>query len=374
MAGIYVHFPFCSSFCIYCDFYSEIGNGSTETYTGALLREMNVRKGFFHSGVVPDTLYFGGGTPSIVPAEELSRVARGAKETFGVKEFAEFTMEANPDDVSVASLEGWLAAGVNRLSLGVQSFNDASLKWMRRRHDAAGAVRAVTLARKAGFGNISIDLIFGYAGLEMKEWEASIDTAVSLGVQHVSCYQMSVEKGSALGGLASRGGYAEPPQEECAAQYAILQRMLSAAGFRQYEISNFALPGFESRHNSAYWNRNPYLGLGAAAHSFDGERRRSWNVADLKRYVSGISDRDFEGVAEGETLSAGDVADETIMLGLRRTAGFDARIIEEPFRAPFLEKAALMEKKGLLERCGTSFRIPSDKLFVSDDIISDLFP
>ncbi len=373
MAGIYVHFPFCASFCLYCGFYSRTASGKAGEYVEALLREIDARKGFFRKDVVPRTLYFGGGTPSLMPVEDLSRIACALRRTFGVVEFDEFTLEANPDDVTAGRLSSWISSGVGRLSLGVQSFDDRHLHWMRRRHTAADAVRAVEKAREAGFGNISIDLIFGYEGLSLPVWRATLEQAVALRPDHISCYQMMVDGGSALCNLSRRGEYREPPQEECAAQYALAQEILRDAGYLQYEISNFALPSRESQHNGSYWDRSPYAGFGAAAHSFDGESRRFWNAADLDRYLAAAASGSFESISSGETLSDKDIANEIVMLGLRRTCGFDPSLLPEAWRERIETRACAMAEDGLLERCGWLWRIPSGKLFVSDDIISDLF-
>lgn len=365
MTGIYLHWPFCSGFCIYCDFYSESHSGRMSEYCEALSREIQARKGFFRDTATPSTLYFGGGTPSLVPTDLLCGTVENIRSTFGVSSFEEFTLEANPDDVTPGKLSAWRAMGVTRLSMGVQSFCDAHLKWMRRRHDSAEAQNAFRAARDAGFDNISIDLIFGYAGLTLQEWEATIRTALQLRPEHISCYQMSLESGSTLGEMASRGAYVEPSQEECAAQYSLLQRMLREAGYLQYEISNFALPGRESRHNSIYWRGGAYLGLGAAAHSYDGARKRSWNIADIAKYISARAEN-----VTVEELSDADLANERVMLSLRTAVGLPLEEIPEQSR-PLAER---LLRNGELELSGEGrLRIPASRLFVSDDIMATLF-
>lgn len=364
MTGIYIHWPFCSGFCIYCDFYSENCSGRMAEYTEALSREIQARKGFFDASSKPRTLYFGGGTPSLVPPALLETAVGRVSSVFGVSGFEEFTLEANPDDVTPDRLAAWRAMGVNRLSMGVQSFCDSHLKWMRRRHDSAEAENAFLMAREAGFDNISTDLIFGYAGLSMQEWEESIRRTIGLRPEHVSCYQMSIESGSSLGEMASRGEYAEPPQEICAEQYALLQRLLGEAGYLQYEISNFALPGRESRHNSIYWEGGAYLGLGAAAHSYDGNRTRSWNIADLEKYISAGAEN-----VTVETLSDKDLANEKVMLSLRTAKGLEPSLIPHGNR-PLADR---MLRSGELEMAEGCLRIPASRFFVSDDIMSRLF-
>lgn len=359
-----------------------------DAYAAALGREAVSRKDFFKNGVLPSTLYVGGGTPSLLSAGQLKALLEAVCGAFGVRDFEEFTLEANPDDVTADKLALWRSLGVNRLSMGVQSFDDAHLRWMRRRHDAAEAKRAFAMAREAGFDNISIDLIFGYASLERREWEDSIAQAVALHPEHISCYQMSIESGSALGALAASGKYVEPAQEVCAGQYSLLQRRLTAAGYRQYEISNFALPGRESRHNSSYWKREPYLGLGPAAHSFDGDRLRSWNVDDLEAYLAFWAPETCGGGPEqvlgSERLTDEDAFNETLMLSLRRAEGFDPASVNplllariQPRIDGLMAEGLLVPADGLDSCHGTSsggrLCIPADKWFVSDDIIGRLF-
>ena len=347
------------------------------------------------------TLYIGGGTPSLLPVEQLERIVAAARRKFcSQNEFSEFTLEANPDDVTPEKLAAWRRLGVNRLSLGVQSFNDAHLRWMLRRHSAAQAETAVRQAREAGFDNISLDLIFGFAGLTDGEWAESIGRALALRPEHLSCYQMSVEEGSTLGDEAAAGAYAPPAQETCARQYALLQQRVAAAGYRQYEISNFALPGRESQHNSAYWRREPYLGFGPGAHSYDGDRLRCWNCLDLETYLARFplesSATDISiGVSEGarslefETLSDRDLANEQVMLSLRTAVGLDLDTLSPEHLAAIRPVLERMLADGRLEpvpaadsvRTGAAagapvkngLRIPADRLFVSDAIISDLF-
>ena len=347
---IYLHVPFCRSFCTYCGFYSELsekgcGQGF-EAYGDAVCQEAASRRDEIAATLSVNTLYIGGGTPSVLPPSVLSRIV----EALPYGPYEEFTLEANPDDVTASALSLWKSLGVNRLSMGVQSFDDSLLRWMNRRHDAAGALRAFSLAREAGFGNISIDLIFGVDGFP--SWEESVRRAVSLRPEHISAYQLSVEDGSALSDMVAAGRYAEAQEELCRAQYDMLCRLLGEAGYVHYEVSNFALPGYEAVHNSAYWKRVPYVGLGPAAHSFDGKRRR-WNTASLT-YTS-----------EDEVLTQEDIRVETIMLGLRTARGVDYGLVAG-------EACDRLLAEGALVRCGGTVRIPEDRFFVSDDIIRQL--
>ena len=353
MAGVYVHFPFCATRCIYCDFYARVGK-DWKPYIEALLTELSERKDFL-MGVPPTTLYFGGGTPSLLPAGELARVADAVRTTFGVSDFEEFTLEVNPDDVTAERAAAWRSMGAGRVSVGVQSFCDTHLRWMHRRHTAAEAVTAVETLRRAGFDNLSLDLIFGFTELSDDDWAASIAAALALRPEHISCYQMM-------------GRLADSDEDRCRRQYALLQERLSAAGYRQYEVSNYALPGYESRHNSAYWAREPYLGLGAGAHSFDGDRLRCWNTPDIDAYAASRPGGE-------ERLSDREVLEEKLMLSLRTVRGLDLSSLTDP-ELGSVKKATLEElsRAGKLIVEGSRIRIPEGELFVSDWIISRLFP
>jgi|LSQX01.3.fsa_nt_gb oxygen-independent coproporphyrinogen-3 oxidase len=373
MAGIYIHLPFCSSFCLYCDFYSEInGRVQHRRYLDALKSEISERVDFF-AGVFPDTIYMGGGTPSLLDAEEIADLADVVRNAFGIKILHEFTLEANPDDVTPQKLEGWRRAGVDRLSIGVQSFCDEHLVWMRRRHTSAQAIKAFIRAREAGFNNISLDLIFGFEGLSDEQWRDNIAQLTALSPEHVSCYQMSIEPGTELALLADSDHYHEPPQEICAAHYSILQQMLEQAGYRQYEISNFAIPGRESIHNSSYWERVPYLGLGASAHSFDGRSCRCSNIADMKSYIGAMEGNVSLKIRNDEILSEDDKFNEQIMLGLRKVAGLSLSSLENSRLAKIKPVLEHLTSTGDIISEGDIIRIPKERLFVSDGIMQQLF-
>lgn len=318
---------------------------------------MALRRDWLAPGEPVRTLYFGGGTPSLLSADAFGAVCDALRQTFDLSALEEFTVEVNPEDVAsgAAPLEVYRAAGVNRLSMGVQSFCDAHLKWMNRRHTAATALEAFSALRQAGFDNISIDLIFGYAGLAEAQWRSNLEQAIALAPEHISAYQMSIDENSLLADMVARGEYAEPDDETCAGEYAMLQDTLEAAGYLQYEISNFCLPGRHSRHNSAYWDRTAYLGLGAAAHSFNGSDRRQWNPASVEDYCSALEAGHLP-YGGGERLTADDVYNERIMLGLRTARGVPKNLIDSP---------------GILQPVGGNYRIPRDKFFICDRIIED---
>jgi oxygen-independent coproporphyrinogen-3 oxidase len=323
----------------------------------ALCREAEVSRGFFPKGAQIKTVYFGGGTPSLLLSSEFSEICSALAASYDLGGVEEFTVEVNPDDICRKGGEELLNAyrdcGVNRVSIGVQSFHDDHLRWMNRRHDAAEAERAVRILTDK-FSNVSLDLIFGYAGLTDTEWEQDIRKAAGLGVQHISSYQMSLDPGSMLSKLADKGRYSEPDEELCRRQYFLLQDILDEEGFVQYEISNFCRPGYHSRHNSAYWRREPYLGLGPGAHSFDGDRRRSWNADDLGRWLDGAP-------KDGETLTDIDIYNEKVMLGLRTSEGVDASLI-----------GGSAEHNLSFDAATGRYSIGRTDRFVSDSIIRDL--
>lgn len=348
---IYVHIPFCKSFCTYCAFYSEICSDKVQKlFMSGLEAEIDARRDEINA--VADgtrTLYIGGGTPSVLPVSFIRALVNRLK----AGPYEEFTVEVNPDDVDDSYAEGLASAGVTRVSMGVQSFDDGILKWMNRRHTADGALRAYDSLARAGIKDTSIDLIFGISLLSDDMWAATLDKALTLGPQHISAYQLSVETDSALDGMVRNGRYREADDSVCRRQYDILCDRLRAAGYHHYEISNFALPGHEAVHNSAYWKRVPYVGLGPGAHSFDGHVR-SWNSCELSDWKR-----------ECETLSAEEALEETVMLSLRTDRGVDASVLDRDKAARMLEKGLLVWREGRL-------RIPEEHFFVSDDIVREL--
>ena len=402
---VYLHVPFCRSFCTYCDFYSEIacrGRDAQlfEDFTAAVCAEASLRRDEIEATRDLNTLYIGGGTPSVLPPSLLRRLV--ASLMTGGAPFTEFTVEVNPEDIvekGAAYVRGLLELGVNRVSMGVQSLDDGILRWMNRRHDAAHARQAFRILRDAGVKNISVDLIFGLSQLSEATLTDTLREIVAWRPEHVSAYQLSIEEGSALGKLVREGRYEEASQEQCAAQYRLLCDGLRAAGYGHYEISNWALPGFEAVHNSAYWTRHPYVGLGPGAHSFDG-KVRSWNKDALPPATaatapgnrasklacsptpctpfqgdSTLSGGFVRGAVSGgswplrggqERLSEEEAREETVMLGLRTARGVAEGLLAA-------DKAAAMLADGLLERLpGGQIRIPENHWFVSDDIIADL--
>ena len=383
---VYLHVPFCRSFCTYCGFYSETCSKSRQSelfneYADAVLTEAEERKEEIRSNPLR-TLYIGGGTPSVLPLDVLRRVVQGIRRVQGGTPLREFTIEVNPEDIVEKGdeyLAGLLDLGVTRISMGIQSFEDGILRWMNRRHDSARARKAYSMIRRAAERagkeiEVSIDLIFGVPGLDLQTWERTVSAALSLGKDegfkapdHISAYQLSIEEGSALEEKIARGECTEASDEDCSRQYRTLCGKLREGGYNHYEISNFAIPGKEAVHNSAYWNRTPYVGLGPGAHSLtirdDGQQVRSWNTQVLPARGKTYS-------REMEVLSDEDIRVERIMLGLRTSAGITA------------DELSLLAGKDALEKQVAAgclaigpdgmARIPEERFFVSDEIIGSL--
>lgn len=333
---VYVHVPFCARRCVYCDFSIAVRREvPIDDYAGALARELKLR-------FPPDeawsasTLYLGGGTPSRLGAGGLVRVLDLLTRRIGLTDDVELTIEANPDDVSLHAARAWRDAGVNRLSLGAQSFDDRVLRWMHRTHDASQIRRAVDSARDAGIENISLDLIFALPGDLERVWQADLDRALELRPTHLSLYGLTVEPHTPLGRSHERGDVADAPDECYEAEFLTAHDVITSAGFEHYEVSNFALPGRRAKHNSAYWRRVPYAGLGPSAHEFDGARRR-WNEAGYvewtRRLATGI-----DPVAGSERLGDDEIGSERVYLGLRTSDGLDATPEERRRVLPWLER------------------------------------
>ena len=392
---IYLHVPFCGSFCTYCDFYSEIcrGGRAFNEYADAVIAEIRDRRKELEMNMsaqdAVNTLYIGGGTPSVLPLDVLSRIVGAVSQTERLslvteqlslvtepvevttptELFDEFTVEVNPEDIVEKGREyvrGLLALGVNRISMGIQSFDDGILRWMNRRHSAAGAVEAFRILRRCGVRNISVDLIFGLSQLADDVWKDTIERALELAPEHISAYQLSIEEGSALAKLVADGRYVEASDEQCRHQYDVLCQTLRQAGYHHYEISNFARPGFEAVHNSAYWSRVPYIGLGPGAHSLTGDIR-SWNSQELPHRSTDGSPATYSRTSE--TLSPEDIRVERIMLSLRTDKGLEAAELYS-----LADRAVInsLLSEGALEKQGGSIRIPESRLFTSDEILREL--
>lgn len=361
-----------------------------DSFCAAIEKEASARKAEIIASGSPDTLYVGGGTPSVLSPFHLSRI-RDAVDAAGGRGFAdggprfaagdilpyeEFTVEVNPEDIvekGPAYVHALLELGVNRVSMGVQSLDDGVLKWMNRRHDAQGARIAYRILREAGARNVSVDLISGISFLEDEVWRSTlleVTSGLGTGIppEHISAYQLSTDPESALSSYVASGRYVEASEDQCEKQYRMLCRILADAGYRHYEISNFALPGYEARHNSGYWRHVPYVGLGPAAHSFSSrDRVRRWNSPSLRDYLAAGSDELFPGGRE--VLSEEQMALETVMLALRTDAGIDEGYLRQHSSPGEVDKAL---EAGMLCRVPSGLRIPEEHFFISDSIIAAL--
>lgn len=325
--GLYIHVPFCKSKCVYCGFYSTVNHREMERFLSALSEEISLRKEE-SAGKAIRTVYFGGGTPSLLQPSQLQHILDNIHRHYDIEPDAEITIEANPEQLTPDYCKSLKSLGFNRLSIGVQSFQDEILQFLGRRHTAKEASQAVENAHNAGFDNLSIDLIYGVNERGNELWKRELETAFSLPIKHFSAYALTVEENSLLYRRIQQHRDVEPDEDLASVQYTILSEMVDKSPFAQYEVSNFAMKGWESKHNSAYWDRTPYLGLGPAAHSFDGTHR-SWNAPTLAAYFTQIADR--KPFFERETLTETDRYNEYLLLRLRTREGIDLQEMAQLF-------------------------------------------
>ena len=372
MAGIYLHIPFCKRRCIYCDFYSSTDSSRAPAYINALKTELEARRDYLGNERV-ETIYFGGGTPSQLDASDIGGLITHIRRTFDTSDMAEITVEANPDDMTSDYLSRLREAGANRISIGVQSFDDKRLAFLRRRHDAAQACRAVEACYHNGFDNVSIDLIYGLPDESCDQWTNDLRQAVSLGVEHISAYHIIYEDGTPLTDMLGRHEIRQTNEDESVRQFETMCDILSGAGYIHYEISNFCLPGRHSRHNTAYWQNKPYLGCGASAHSYN-LATRQWNVRDITAYIDGVT---HEGVYyEVEQLDTATRYNEYVMVSLRTMWGADTHVIASRYGQEFADLFVTAAEKHISGGClaveGTIFRLTRHGILLSDRVISDL--
>lgn len=330
MAGLYIHIPFCHSKCSYCDFYSGLRPAAASGYIDAVIAELQLRRA--EIGTDFSTIYIGGGTPSIIAVAEMLRLLEDIATTTDMARVEEFTIEVNPEDVTDELLAAYRAMGVNRISMGVQSFDNELLAAINRRHTASDALAAIGKLRDGGW-NYSIDLMFGLPGQTMEMWQTDVDRAMKLRPPHISAYLLSYEPGTRLYAMLSAGKVAEAPEELADAMQQHFTRSAADNGYLHYEISNYSLPGYHSRHNSAYWTMTPYLGLGASAHSYDGRLRRI-NPPDIKRYLAALADHRIAAETEDENID--ELFNDFIITGLRTADGLSLDRLQEIFPESFI--------------------------------------
>ena len=371
MAGIYVHIPFCKSRCIYCGFYSTTGLDLRQRYVDAVCREISIR------GTEASTIYLGGGTPSQLTIQQLRQIFEALYIYNKVEKDTEVTIEVNPDDITEEFAKALTTLPVNRISMGIQTFDDQRLHFLRRRHTSDQAVNAVKTLRHAGFQNISIDLMYGFPDETLEEWMSDLSQAIALNVEHISTYCLMIEEDTPLYRQFQQGHIVEPDEELERQMYEVLIDQLQTAGYEHYEISNFARTGYRSRHNSSYWTGIPYIGIGAAAHSYD-LMSRSWNVADIHQYIEGMERG--ERVYEEEVLDDDTRYNDTITVALRTKEGINLSQLTKEYHDYLIKNARRYIDDGLLELkdVGDSsshtphLRLTRRGLFVSDMVMSDL--
>lgn len=371
MAGIYIHIPFCKKLCHYCDFYHLISNDDKLPFIKALIKEADFRKDYLGRESV-STVYIGGGTPSVLTAPETGILLSRLKEIFIIEKESEITIEINPDDVTPEYLKDIRKLGINRISIGVQSWSDKDLRLLNRRHNAVQAEEAIISAINAGFSNITIDLIYGIPGMTSDEWAANLDKSFSFGINHFSAYHLTVESDTVFGKMKKNGLFEEVDEEESTAQFNILTEKAASAGFVHYEISNFGKPGFFSVHNTNYWKQVPYMGLGPSAHSFN-RYSRQWNIRDLKKYLksAGTDNQPFEK----EELDLKTRFNEYIMTSLRTMWGIDLNYTERTFEKEGYDYVMNMAGKfisyGMMKLEKNTLVLTNQGMMISDNIISE---
>lgn len=372
MAGLYIHIPFCTKRCLYCDFFSNTEMKYKEPYLSAMIRELELRKDYLEGEPV-ETIYFGGGTPSQLQTADFSRIFEAIHRLFDVSPCAEITLEANPDDMTPGYVAGLQTLPFNRISMGVQSFKEEDLRFLNRRHNREQALLAVDLCKKNGLENISVDLIYGLPGQTLEEWKQNLDTVVSLDIPHISAYHLIYEEGTALYKLKEAGKITPVDEDLSVALFTSLIDQLTANGYLHYEISNFARPGMLSRHNSSYWTGKKYLGIGPSAHSYNGQTRQ-WNISSLPGYLQAI-DKKVPDI-EIENLDINTRYNDFIITGLRTMWGIKFNEIQEQFgkdKSIYCQKqAAPYLKQGLLIEKDDTLTLSRNGIFISDSIMSDL--
>lgn len=375
MAGIYVHIPFCRRACTYCDFHFSTNLSRKTELAEAIAQEAAMQADYFPTGQVLDTLYFGGGTPSLLHPSELEHIVEALHTHFRFAPDFEFTLECNPDDLDRERLQQFRDQGVNRLSIGVQSFVERDLSWMGRSHDARQALDSIALAREMGYDNLTVDLIYGIPHLSDAEWQANIQRLVDFGIPHVSAYALTVEPKTALAHAVAQEQVSIPEDDAYTRQYFYLIDALAAAGLQHYELSNFARPGWHSRHNSAYWAGEAYLGLGPSAHSYR-PHTRHWNHAHNARYLRDLSTGQLP-IAESEELSPTDQLNEYLLTQLRKTSGIERTEIQGRFGIDLWELEGPQLRgyiqQGLAQGDAQQFKLTRQGLLLSNAIIADLF-
>lgn len=372
MAGIYIHIPFCKRRCIYCDFFSTTQSEKKAEYVHALVRELEIRKDYLDNEEI-ETIYLGGGTPSQLSQEELEEIFAYIYKVYKVTPDAEITLEANPDDLTPEYVSMLRGLPINRISMGIQTFQEETLKLLHRRHTAQQAIEAFKRCREAGFQNISIDLMYGLPGETLETWEQDLQQAIALHPEHISAYHLIYEEGTTLWNLREQNKVEEAEEELSLTLFKTLIERLTKAGYQHYEISNFCLPGLHSRHNSSYWTGKKYLGCGPSAHSFDGTSRQ-WNVSSLEKYLEGIRTDQLD--FEIENLDLYTRYNDFVITSIRTCWGMPLSQLRTNYGETLYNYCLRMAKphiqQGVLEIEEDTLKLTSEGIFISDGIMSDL--
>lgn len=374
MSGIYIHIPFCKKACFYCDFHFSVSFKIKEKIITAICQELTTRKDFFDPKETISSIYFGGGTPSVLSIKEIDEILGAVYSHYNVEKNAEITFECNPDDLTQDYLRELKFVGINRLSIGVQSFNDEHLKWMNRSHDASQSKKSIEYGAEAGFNNITLDLIYGLPQLSNKEWSSNLNEALSLPINHLSAYSLTMEENTPYIKLVNQGKYKKPSDDISSSHYQILVQQTTDLGWEHYEVSSFCKPGNYSKHNSSYWSGSKYIGVGPSAHSYDGNSRY-WNVSDNKSYLECISTK--KRYFESEELTVSNRVNEYLLTGLRTKWGVDLELLSNKYDYNVM---SLFEKDikywislNWLEMKDSNMKLTNKGMLFADHISSTLF-
>ena len=378
VAGIYIHIPFCKQACYYCNFHFSTSLALKDEMLTALIREIQLSSADFindkNEKESIETIYFGGGTPSLLNIPEIKFLLNTIRKDFSISDDAEITLEANPDDISAEKIAAWKRTGINRLSIAIQSFIEDDLQWMNRAHNTSQALESIRLTTEAGFNNFSIDLIYGTPGLTDEEWKMNVEKVIALSVPHVAAYALTVEPKTALQKMITLKKKKDVDTDDQARQFKLLMSWMKEAGYEHYEISNFAKPGFRSRHNSSYWQGKKYLGIGPSAHSYNGSSRR-WNVANNALYIQSLQNNIIP--FEQEKLNGTQRLNEYIMTSLRTMEGLNLKFVEKNFSMKERERiedlASNYSQRKLMMRENENFVLTEEGKLFADGIAADLF-
>ena len=371
MTGIYIHIPFCRKACYYCNFHFSTSLRRKDEFIAALLKEIELQRDYLVEPV--ESIYFGGGTPSILSTNDIELIMQTVLQNYQLAGEREVTLEANPNDMELSKVARWKQLGINRLSIGIQSFRDKDLQYLARTHDGKEALQAIEIAQKAGFNNLTVDLIYGIPTLSNQDWFSNLQTVLALGIPHISAYNLTVEPRTALDALIKKNKRQEPEEERGARQFEILMEVMKAQGYLHYEISNFCRRNMFSRHNCGYWQGKHYLGLGPSAHSYQGQTRQ-WNIAHNGKYIEALQQGKVP--AEMEILDPKQKWNEYIFTSLRTMWGCDLTYLREhpaSYYNEFWTQARKYLQKGLLRQDENALILTDKGRLIADYIIADLF-